>query len=252
VTKRMSNGLQLNASYVFARNLSNEGGQAPTGFAGDYGGTMTTPFNPGNSLDYGNVPYTRRNRFLLTFLYDLPIGKGKLVGGNANSFENGFIGGWELAGVLLFQSGPFMTVVAPGADPSGTGFDILVGSGRADTVPGVPLYPAHQTIYNWINPASLLVPPSNTGTWPTESVGSFVGPGTQVVSLSLFKSVSIKERAHLQLGASVANLLNHPNYSTPNLSLGTSSFGIISGLQGTSTGEGSGPRSLQLGARLTF
>jgi hypothetical protein len=251
LTKRMSNGLQVSASYVYSRNLSNEGGQAPTGFAGEYGGTMTTPFNPGDSLDYGNVPYTRRHRFLATFVYDLPFGKGKPIASNVNGFLDRVIGGWELAGVLLFQSGPFMTVVAPGADPSGTGYS-LHASGRADIISGQPLYPPHQTIYNWINPASLLVPPNNTGTWPTEGVGMFVGPGTQVVSLSMFKAMPITERVRFQLGASAANLFNHPNYSTPNLSFGTSAFGIISSLQGASTGEGSGPRSLQLGARLTF
>ena len=251
VTKRMSNGLQFSASYVYSRNLSNEGGQAPTTFAGEYGGGITTPFNPGDSLDYGNVPYTRRNRFLATFLYDLPFGKGKLLAGNANGLVDRIIGGWELAGVLLYQSGPFMTVVAPGADPSGTGFS-LHASGRADIVSGTPLYPANQSVYNWINPASLTVPPNNTGTWPTEGVGMFVGPGTQVVSLSMFKAVPISERVRMQLGVSAGNLFNHPNYATPNLSYGTASFGTISGLQGASSGEGSGPRSLQLGARLTF
>jgi hypothetical protein len=251
VTKRMSQGLQVSASYVYSRNLSNEGGQAPTAFAGEYGGTVTTPFNPGYSLDYGNVPFTRRNRFLATFVYDLPFGKGKMLASNVNGFADRIIGGWELAGVLLYQSGPFMTVVAPGADPSGTGFS-LHASGRADIVSGVPLYPANQSIYNWINKASLIVPPNNTGTWPTEGVGMFTGPGTQVVSLSMFKSVPFNERVRMQVGVSAANLFNHPNYSTPNLSFGTAAFGTISSLQGASTGEGSGPRSLQIGARLTF
>ena len=251
VTKQMSNGLQVSASYVFSRNLSNEGGQAPTGFAGEYGGTMTTPFNPGDSLDYGNVAYTRRNRFLATFVYDLPFGRGKMLASNVNGFLDRVVGGWELAGVLLYQSGPFMTVVAPGADPSGTGFS-LHASGRADIISGQPLYPAHQTIYNWINTAAFAVPPNNTGTWPTAPVGDVAGPGTQVVSLSMFKTVPLRERVRMQVGASAANLLNHPNYSTPNLSFGTPPFGTVSSLQGASSGEGSGPRSLQLGARVTF
>jgi hypothetical protein len=249
LTKRMSNGLQLSASYVFARNLSNDGGVASNGFPGEYGGIVTTPFNPGDTLDYGNVSYTRRNRFLGTFVYDLPFGKGKLLGTNAGTALDRLIGGWELAGVLLFESGPFLTVTAPGTDPSGTGFD-LYNSGRADIVSGVPLYPANRNIYNWINAASLTLPPNNTGTWPTEGVGMFVGPGTQAVSLSLFKAVPIKERVRAQIGAAATNVLNHPNYGIPNTQLGTPGFGTINSLQGG--GEGSGPRSLQLTARLTF
>jgi hypothetical protein len=252
LTKRLSNGLQMSASYVFSRNLSNEGGVAPTGFASEYGGTITTPFNPGDSLDYGNVSFTRKHRFLATFLYDLPFGKGKSLAGNSNGFVDRILGGWELAGVLLFESGPFLTVTAPGTDPSGTGFDNY-NAGRADIVSGVPLYPANRNIYNWINQASLALPPNNTGTWPTEGVGMFTGPGTQAVSLSLFKSVPINERVRLQIGVAAANVLNHPNYGVPNTALGTPGFGTISSLQGGApSGEGSGPRSLQLSGRLTF
>jgi hypothetical protein len=80
----------------------------------------------------------------------------------------------------------------------------------------------------------------------------FTGPGTEVVSLSLFKSTTIAERVRLQLGVSAANLFNHPNYSPPNTSFNTAAFGTISSLQGASSGEGSGPRSLQIGLRLTF
>jgi hypothetical protein len=249
VTKRMSADLQMNFSYVFSRNLSNEGGQAPSAFAGEYGGTVTSPFNPGYSLDYGNVPYTRRNRVLATFVYDLPFGKGKLFSRNTNGFVDRIIGGWELAGVLLFQSGPFLTVTVPGADPSGTGFATLLGAGRADIVSGMPLYPANQNINNWLNKAALAVPPNNVGRWPTESVGMFNGPGTQAVSLSMFKATSITERIRLQIGVSAANAFNHPNYSPPNTAFNTPSFGTISSLQNQ---DGAGPRALQLGARLTF
>jgi hypothetical protein len=52
-----------------------------------------------------------------------------------------------------------------------------------------------------------------------------------------------------QLGASAANLFNHPNYGTPNTSFNTAAFGTISSMQST---DGAGPRAVQLGARLTF
>ena len=121
-------GLQFQVSYNHAKNLSNGGGYAPGGFASESGGTLSDPSNP--NLDYGNVAYTRRDRFQTTFLYALPFGH------TGNMLVNQLAGGWELAGVLLFQSGPFLTVVASGADPSGTNFPNLQGSGRVDSVPG--------------------------------------------------------------------------------------------------------------------
>jgi hypothetical protein len=69
------------------------------------------------------------------------------------------------------------------------------------------------------------------------------------VSLSVFRSFKFKERAALRLGASASNLFNHPNYGVPGLSLGTASFGVVSGLQ---SAEGAGPRAIQLGGRFSF
>ena len=83
--------------------------------------------------DYGNTAYTHRHRFLATFLYELPYGKGRRFGSNSNKFVDGILGGWQVSGVIIAQSGSYLTILAPG-DPSGTGFNILNGDGRADTV----------------------------------------------------------------------------------------------------------------------
>ena len=79
----------IHAFYNFAKNLSNEGGYAPSGFASEGGGTLSDPTNP--NLDYGNVAYTRRNRFLTTFLYNLPFSH------TGNKIVNQLAGGWELS-----------------------------------------------------------------------------------------------------------------------------------------------------------
>jgi hypothetical protein len=237
----MSKGLQFQVSYIFAKNLSNIGGYAPTAFSGSGGGTITDRFNLG--LDYGNVAYTRRNRFQTTFLYESPFTH------TGNKYVNLFAGGWELAGVIMAQSGPYLTVLANGADPSGTNFVNLIGNGRADIVSGVSTKPSNQSIGQWINPAAFAIPANNIGRFGSSPVGSVIGPGTQAVSLSLFRSFSVKERAKVRIGMAVANAFNHPNYGVPGLTLGTASFGTISALQ---TAEGAGPRSLQLSGRITF
>jgi hypothetical protein len=74
-------------------------------------------------------------------------------------------------------------------------------------------------------------------------------PGTQSVSLSLMKTVPIKEGVRFQIGAQAANLFNHPNYAPPNTTLNTAAFGTISSLQ---SAEGAGPRVIQATARLSF
>ena len=98
--------------------------------------------------------------------------------------------------------------------------------------------------------AAFATPPNNIGRFGNSLVGAVTGPATQAVSLSLFKSVSFTERLHMQVGASAANVFNHPNYDVPgNLTVGTSGFAQIGNLQ---SAEGAGPRSVQLTGRIQF
>jgi hypothetical protein len=155
-----------------------------------------------------------------------------------------------VAGVIIVQSGSYLSILAPG-DPSGTGFNILNGDGRADTVSGVSPY-AGQSLNQWINPAAFGDPANNIGRFGDSQVGSVLGPGEQVVSLSLFKHIPIKERIRVEIGGSAANLFNHPNYANPallDLANVGSGFGQISNVLNA---EGAGPRSIQLTGRLTF
>jgi hypothetical protein len=250
--KRFAKGLQFQASYIYARNLSNVDGAATTTadqFAGEFGGTVTDPQDP--RLDYGNMSYTRRNRFLTTFLYELPFGKGKTFLNGANGIINGIVNGWELSGVLLFQTGPFMSV-ATTSDPCGCGYaSFNSNGGRADTVSGVSPY-ANQSISQWINPAAFTDPGINgaIGRFGDASSGDVVGPGTEAVSLSLIKSIHFTERMKMQIGAQVGNAFNHPNFAVPgNLSVGVAGFGAITALQ---SAEGAGPRDIQLTGRINF
>jgi hypothetical protein len=184
----------------------------------------------------------------------LPVGKGRKLLSNSNRFVDGALGGWEVAGVVVVQSGPFLTPTQSTNDSAGTGIFNTVGTGRADIVRDVSPYAAPSGLF--FNPAAFSIPGLNPdGTYSTigrfgnAGVGSLVGPGTRAVSLSLIKTVKFAESAKFQFGAEVANLFNHKNYEPPDVAVDTAGFGILSGLQ---TAEGAGPRAVQLTARITF
>jgi hypothetical protein len=210
----------------------------PTGW--NIGAIIVTDLRD-TQIDYGNVAYTRRHRFMSTFLYQLPGPKVSVLGQVA--------GGWQLGGVVLFQSGPFLTITVPGADPSGTGFPNIIGNGRADLNPGASLYAATKNAQHWINPAAFAVPASRIGRYPTSPVGNVVAPGTEVFSISLTKSVRIREGMRFQIGAQAANILNHVNWAPPNTTFNTAPFGTISNVQ---SADNAGPRQIQITSRLTF
>ena len=254
--KKRSGDLTLEASYTYTRDLANTAG-APAGTTGqpnvnEFGNTLLSdPQHPG--LDYGNVSFDRRNRFLATFLYRLPFGKGKKFMNSANRFADALFGGWEMSGIWTWESGPFLTV-STYSDPSGTGYNLCpcnYNGGRADTVPGVNPY-AGQSIGQWINPAAFVDPGNNIGRFGNASQGDVVGPGLFVLSASLIKSFAITERIRMELGGQAANLTNHPNYQPP-ASLNTSvpAFGVINAMA-PQAAEAGGPRQIMLTGRLTF
>ena len=255
VSKRSGRSLTFDASYDFTRDLSTAGGIAPTAFAVAGGSFMTDRFHPG--LDYGNVVYDRRHRFLTTYLYNLPFGKGQrwLTAGAANALA----GGWQLAGVTVLQSGPFLTPFEESVDPANTNILTTVGETRTDQVHGVPLYAPRRTTTQWLNPAAFpyqdlavnygTASQIGIGRFGDAPVGGVVGPGTANFSLSLMKSISLREQTSFRFSAEAANVFNHRNYEPPNMQADSAGFGSITGLQ---TAEGAGPRSLELTGRFSF
>ena len=246
VSKRSGKSLTFDASYVFTRDISNAGGATPSGFAGAGGNFVTDRFHPG--LDYGNVAYDRRHRFLVTYLYDLPFGRGErwLSTGSA---LNALVGDWHLGGVTVLQSGPFLTPYQATNDPADTNILTTIGQTRADFVAGQSLYADKRTTTQWFNPAAFTLPPNDSGRFGNAAVGSVVGPGSSIFSLSLRKDLTIYEQTRLEFSIEGANVFNHRNYEPPDMQVDSSTFGQILALQ---TAEGAGPRSLQLAARINF
>jgi hypothetical protein len=118
-------------------------------------------------------------------------------------------------------------------------------SGRPDQVGNPRL--AHQSISAWFNKAALALP--KVGTYGNAAKGSIEGPGIQVFNLAAFKSFRIVGENQLRLQVSATNVLNHPNFGSPDTNISDSTPGKITTTQ---TASFSGPRAVLLGARYTF
>jgi len=68
------------------------------------------------------------------------------------------VGGWQLGGVLVFQSGPFLTIAQESVDSANTGILNTLGAARADVVPGVSPRSVRGLSSSsgpvWVNPAA--------------------------------------------------------------------------------------------------
>ena len=252
VSRHSGKGLTFDASYVFTRDITDAAGATPSALVGSGGNLVTDRFHPG--LDYGNVTYDRKHRFLATYLYELPFGHGRRWL-NRGSALNTVIGDWQLGGVTILQSGPFLTPFQQSVDPANTNILSTVGQSRPDQLTNVSLYAPHRNASQWLNAAAFPYLNLQTasgigiGRFGNAPVGGVVGPGTANFSLSLMKNISLLEKAKFQIGLEAANVFNHRNYEPPNMQVDAPSFGSITALQ---TAEGAGPRSLELSGRITF
>jgi hypothetical protein len=251
LSRHSGKNLTFDASYTLTRDLSDAEGATPSSLTGVTGGAsgggwLSNRFHPG--LDYGNVAYDHKHRFLGTFLYQLPFGHQQRWL-NQRSILQSVLGDWQLGGVGVAQSGPFLTPYEASTDPAGTNILSTVGITRPDRVAGVSLYPKQRTTTSWLNPDAFSLPADNRGTFGTASVGSVIGPDTINFSTSLAKDIALEGKTKFQFMIEAANLFNHRNYEAPNMQIDSGSFGQITAWQ---TAEGAGPRSLEVSGKITF
>ncbi|HXY06468.1 MAG TPA: TonB-dependent receptor [Terriglobales bacterium] len=247
-THKMSHGLYFEANYTLARNLADNQGDTPTTFAGEvnYGVPIANRFDIAS--DYGNVEGTRRQRFLLAGIYQLPVGEGRTFL-NAGGWRNVLLGGWEMNTITLIETGPWLTPgISDSFDQSNTD---VVNRGaflRPDVV-STNFY-AGQSRAHYFNLAAFAPTPAGAGRFGNAGVGILEGPGTVAVSLGLAKVFNVTERAKLRFESTFTNVLNHTNFAPPATQIdNTATFGVLSAPQ---TAENAGNRTGQLALRLDF
>jgi len=246
-THRLQHGLYLDANYTYAKNVADNQGDAPSAFAGEvnYGLPIANRFNIKQNL--GNVEGTRRNRMLLTGVYQLPFGKGRqLMHGSA--VKDAFLGGWDLTTVTLLETGPWLTPSISGsADQSNTN---VVNRGavlRPDVVSNN--FYAGQSRAKYFNQDAFVATPAGAGRFGNAGVGILQGPGTATVSLGVAKQFAITEKLHARFETTFTNILNHTNFAAPVTAIDNSQFGQLIGPQ---TAENAGNRTGQAALRVDF
>jgi Carboxypeptidase regulatory-like domain len=253
--KRFNNGLQYQVNYTWSLFIDNQ--QSQSNIAG-YPGTdsFTDYYHPRDR--YGYSSNDLRNRIIGNALYDLPIGKGKLVNVD-NRVLNSVVGGWTISGVSEIHSGTALSPILGGTNVNGSYADgvrpYLIGNPNSVN----SSRSREQKIGEWFNTSAFSYDTATiTAAHPTNNLYTFgnaprtFGRGPRLVSTdaSLIKRVSLVEGTALELRAEAFNVFNHANLANPNTTYTSTSttFGTISGLQ---TGAFAS-RTLQLAAHLTF
>jgi hypothetical protein len=233
LVKQYSKGLLLQMAYTMSKTIANTA-QSNTWVVGPSNGLYAPNYN--KSIEANDVP----QRLVLSYVYDFPVGHGKkyLNHGVAATV----LGGWEMSGISVFQSGRPILITAP--DNTGI-FDFGYTNGRANRTCN-PVLSSGQTQSHWFNTSCFAAAPAFTIPNDSLSQPNLRGPRRINTDFSLIKNTRFLERYNVQFRAEFFNIFNHPALQNPVSDVTSALFGqVTSGFGGTE-------RNVQFGLRFVF
>jgi hypothetical protein len=243
LNRRMSHGLTLGVSYTWSKLLTTN--PVDRGF----GATDSYDLKQGYGLSTLNTPQI----LVVSYVYQEPFFKNQRGVGS-------LLGGWELSGIVNFQTGQSLTVTqpldpfdpgtgnpgAPGAGNRGLGFLQGDATNRANQSGSAS---GPKTINEFFNTAAFS---QSVGAFGTSAPGAVLGPGFERWDTSLFRNIHLGERASFQLRLETFNTFNHGSPSqlcngncvVPTPTTPFPAFGQVTGYHI--------PRNVQIGGKFNF
>jgi hypothetical protein len=215
ITKRLSRGFTVLASYSLSKSIDSSS-------TDNLGGTVSDPFDL--HTEKGRSDWDRRHAVTASWLWNLPVRF-------SNRLANSLLGGWTLTGITTIQSGSPLTFV----EGSDIALDGTGGSQHAQLVSGttasdIALNHSSRTSFvsEFFNTAAFMSPNLVTpGTYGNAGRGLISGPAMANTDFSALKDFALRESWKLQFRSEFFNSLNQVNFSNPNTTVGSTSFGRI-------------------------
>ncbi len=227
--KRMGQGLTFVSSVTWDRSYDRGTGapQNPLNYEANWAlSTFGAPFLAG-----------------LGAQYELPVGKGKPLLNN-NAVANGILGGWQFNVVMTLRAGFPLQPTQTQNFNSPFGYDIQYPNATGVAPAVNPGNSIESRLDDDVNPAAFSQAPEFTFGNSSRTI-PMRGNGLSQFDLSLFKTIPIYERVMGQFRIEAINAFNTPQFTDPNMTVGSPSFGQI-------TGENSEPRQLQMDIRFMW
>jgi carboxypeptidase family protein len=218
--KRFTHGLQFQASYTWSKSFDE---------ASSFEGILN-PINRRQS--YSLSQFDARHRFVFNYVWDIPVPKYSGAAGKV-------LNGWELSGIVTFQSGFPIRITSSADNELMNSFDFELpgeplqlaafhhrnphASGCApETGPTDPTGSgaACDPVSNqYFDPNSFSenaeVFPQLLGTIPNTKRTICCGPGINNVDFSILKRTDLSESKYFEFRADFFNIANHSQFNNP-------------------------------------
>ncbi len=214
-----AHSLATTAVYTWAQSKDDKSAAAGVGATGSGFQGFMDNHNP--QLDYGLSDFDVNNRFVASYIYDVPIGRGKKIASGVSRAADLVIGGWQTTGIATFQAGfPYSITATDVGGVLGTFFQ------RANQTSGCDIHQNLTKRLQRINFGCFTQPA--LGVYGNSGRNWLRQPGINNWDMGLGKTFHIAENAQFKLAADFFNAFNHHQY---NVNTG--------GLIGTGSGGGS-------------
>ena len=208
--KRLSGNLGYSLAYTYSKGIDN---------GGFLGGRQNI-----NDLEAERARSAtdQNHRFLTSWYYILPVGRGQKYLSDSPGWVNAILGGWQFNGIASLYTGLPYTV--------NSSINTLNGSGgqRADRIGDGALSGDERTLQRFFDIDAFAVPGQYL--FGNSGVNILTGPSTTQFDMSVFKRFFLDEqqRTRFEFRAEFFNAFNTPQFNTPAANIGNPNAGTIS------------------------
>jgi hypothetical protein len=238
--KSFTHGIQFLVNYTWSKSIDNS--SITHDGLGWLGGTISLQDPNNYKLERSLSQFDLPNLLNASYVYELPFGRGRLIGHNWHPVVNAILGGWKTAGIWTFSSGFPIGLYQSGGLSLPT-----YGAQRPNLTATLTRNTGSNFRQQYFANPEVVVAPADyaIGNAP-RTIGSARTPSTQNANMSMLKEFpmgAIREGMHLELRAEAFNSFNHPKFCGPDTTLNGGSFGTVSC-------QANSPRELQVALKL--
>jgi hypothetical protein len=236
VNKRLSHGLSMLISYTGQKQIDDYSGIENVG---NITGGIQNIYDQQAERAVSSNNISRS--LVVSAVYNLPFGRGQTIGGHWSRPVDALLGGWQLNGITTQQNGFPLSPSTQNTSDSGSNVLRPNLTGVSPVVKGS----VKSKLNDYLDSAAFSQPaPFTFGNAP-RTLSNVRGPGTHDIDFSLFKNFQATDRVKVEFRAEAFNLLNQVVFGSPNLTLSSGQFGVI-------TSQNNTPRQIQLALKAVF
>lgn len=246
MARHFRGGLAVLGAYTWSEAIG-----LSSGALGDYTVDAADVFN--RKLERSILSYNFPQFFKTTWIYELRFGRKRKF--DLPRGLDPILGGWNITGNHRIRSGSPLSV-------GGGGITNPLGAARLDLVPGKPIILNSDAPINfrgraggtaYLNREAFALPPVHPGgrnvITRLGTLGPILpnvrGPHLTYEDLAIEKTFAFAEMRSFQIRGTFLNPFNRHGRAHPVTNISDPFFGQI-------TGQGTGPRNIELSARITF